>query len=245
MTLAVISLLAAGCGGGSDDDAPPPSKELELSATSPPTETDCGFTEAGLDDGGKTTLEPAAPGVYRYTTSGSASGDKLPATSTMTATPARKQGSIACIGTARKLSDRVTTGEVYLLRGEDIYAVALGASSPNLVETVRPRPAILAMSGTETSWTGEFSGPTTGTYTGEIIGRRSFRIDGRSVRAVGIESRANYRGEASGTRESEVWIQIDGSLVLQERTRSELRVGGTTEKLDYTVKLASLEPEGS
>lgn len=251
MTLAATALAATGCGGGSDDK-PAPQQGLRLSAASAPSVADCAFEDAKSLDrpaSGGDPIEAPAPGTYSYETRGTEavpgeSRRPLPATTKVSVTPSRRSGGLSCVGFVRRWSDRTTTSEVYVLRGEDVYVTAIGLDTPNQVESVAPRPAILALSGSGTAWKGAFAGDTTGSYEMEIIGRRTVRVGGESVRAVGIETRARYSGDAAGSRRTTSWLALDRALVLSEEGDSSLRVGGGDEKLSYTTKLTSLEASG-
>ena len=252
MALLSICALTAGC-GGSDDDAPAAEAgALVLEAGSPPSERDCGFEDAASVEPaapGSERVEAPEPGVYRYATTGTetvpgeAGARRLPRESEALVTPSRTLKGVTCFGSQRTFSDRTRIPEVYVLRGEDVYITALGFDTPNLVESFNPRPAVLAVSGTETVWSGSFKGSTSGDYRVEIIGRRNLRIGGKSVRAVGLRSDANYQGEAEGSRRTTTWLAADRSMVLQEEGESVLVVGGGEQRLRYRTKLVSLTPE--
>jgi hypothetical protein len=187
------------------------------------------------------------PGVYRYTTAGSESAPSgrraLPAATTALVTPARSAPGLRCFGIRHRLSHRTDTASIYVLRGADSYVVGLGVSTPNLVQRVRPRPAILGLSDTETGWTGAFTGATRGSYDVELLGRRQMTVGGQPVTAVGVLSRARYRGEVTGTQRTRTWLSTDRSLVLAEQARSVLRLGGAEERLEYRTRLLSLHPQ--
>lgn len=253
MTLVSIALLIAGCGGDSDADSG--SDEgggaLVLKAGTPPSESDCAFDDAGSvgGAGGDGSIRAPDPGTYRYSTSGTETvpggeGAKpLPRETETLVTPAREKEGLTCFGSERTLSERTRIPEVYVLRGEDVYITALGFDTPNLVESFNPRPAVLALSGSQSSWTGGFKGTTSGSYRVEIIGRRTLTIGGTKVKAVGLESTATYQGEATGTRRTVTWLAIDRSLVLQEEGTSTIEVGGGSERLEYRTRLLSMKPE--
>ena len=249
MTIVAIPLLTAGCGGDSDAKSEPDA--LVLKAGSPPSVRDCAFEDAdsiGRAAPGSGRIAAPAPGVYLYSTSGTETvpgGERpepLPHQTESLVTPSRRANDLTCFGSERRLSDRTRIPEVYVLRGEDVYITALGFDTPNLVQAFNPRPAVLALSGSTSSWNGTFTGSTSGSYRVEIVGRRTFRIGGKSVKAVGLQSDATYTGEATGTRRTETWLAVDQSLVIEEQGTSTVKVGGGTERLKYRVKLLSLTP---
>jgi hypothetical protein len=249
MTAAVITMLAAGCGGGSDDDPDAPSG-LRLSAGSAPSVEDCGFEDAkslqGDGSGGATPTAPSA-GSYTYRSRGAETvpGEgvrNLPATVRLTVTPPRRSGKLTCVGFIREWSDRTTTYDVYVLRGEDVYVTAIGLDTPNSVQSARPRPAILALSGAGTTWKGSFGGDTRGSYEMEILRRGTLSIRGERVRAVQVSSSATYSGGTTGTRRATTWLGVDRPLILREDGDSSVRVGGGDERLRYTTTLNSLRP---
>jgi hypothetical protein len=250
MTLFTISLIAAGCGGDSESKSDEPAA-LVLKAGSPPSERDCGFDTADAIEPappGSDRIAAPDPGIYLYattgtqTTPGESGREQLPHQTESLVTPARKTKDLVCFGSERSLSARTKIPEVYVLRGEDVYITALGFDTPNLVESFNPRPAVLALGSTTSSWTGSFKGSTSGTYRVEIVGRRSFKVGGETVKAVGLQSDATYTGEASGSRRTMTWLAIDRSLVIQESGQSRIKVGGGDERLDYETELLSLTP---
>jgi hypothetical protein len=238
---------AAGC-GGSTHSSPPISDQLQLSSATPPPASGCGFDQiraSAAPARGRTAGAPAA-GVYRYATSGTLSlaaqnrgASRLPATTEALATPVSRAGALECFGTEHRFGSGTSTVDVYLRRGGDVYAVALGFDTPNDVETVLPRPAILALSATATRWTGVFGGPTSGSYQFEILGRRAFRVGGRIVEAVGVSSSASYRGEVTGSRRATTWLSTDGSLIVAESGVITVDIGVAVDRLAYSLRLLS------
>ena len=244
--------LAGGCGDSKKEE--PATARLDLTPGAPPPAARCGFDEIGsLGDAarsGRGSTTPPEAGAYTYSTTGRETTEDggsatLANTTTAVVTPTRRAGGLTCFGSARRLSARTELAEVYLLRGEDIYLVALGVATPNLVETIEPRPAILALSGSTSSWTGEFRGDTSGSYQVEILGRRTFSIGGRKVKTVGLDSRATFTGETNGSQKRTTWIATDRALIVQETGSLELKLGGSVEQLGYSSRLKSLEPGGS
>jgi hypothetical protein len=250
VALPMVGVVAVGCGGGSKKDDPAPAR-LDLTPGAPPSAAQCGFDSIGdaARDGSGSTTPPKA-GAYSYSTTGretTEDGGTAPLAQTTTAivTPTRRTGGLTCFGSERRLSTRTELADVYLLRGEDIYLVGLGVATPNLVETIAPRPAILALSGSQSSWTGAFRGNTAGTYKVELLGRRTFRVGGKSVKTVGLDSRATFTGETTGSQKRTTWIATDQALIVQETGRFELKLGGSVERLAYSSRLESLEPGGA
>lgn len=248
MTVSVaIAVAASGCGGGdsSTAGAPPRSSAIELAAGTAPSVELCGFGEVGgAQASGAVKNEPPAPGVYQYATTGTERGKPLPARTNTTVTPGTARAGLTCFGSEHRYTPKVRTADVYILRGEDIYIVADGFVTPNYVQSVKPRPAILALSGTQQAWRGTFAGATSGTYSVEIVGRRTFTIGGKRVKAVGLSSTATFRGETTGSQKRETWLATGRALVVRETGTSVLQLGGDVERLSYTDRLLSLEPSG-
>lgn len=252
--LAALSLVASGCGSSSSKPAqgPPASNGLALAQGSPPTEADCGFDQLGSSARSATGSEqPPAAGVYSYETRGSDSipgtGGKpreLPGVSTQLVTPPRRKGGLTCFASEQRLSPGTRIANVYVIRGGDIYIVAIGFNTANYVQRVLPRPAILALSGTSTKYSGRFGGDTSGRYRIEIVKRGKRKVGGKSVPAVLLSVHAAFTGEIEGTQNRNTWLATDKSLLLEESGESDLRFGGDVEKLGYTVKLRSLQPGG-
>ena len=252
--LSSLSLVgvATGCGGGGSSSKQPATNALVLNPGSAPTASQCGFDQlrgSATSARGKTL--PPAPGAYGYTTQGSESVPgqtgrlrPLPRTSDSLVTPVRRSGGLTCFGMEHRHSPSTRTANVYVLRGEDIYIVAVGFTTPSYVQTVLPRPAILALSGTSTRWSGSFSGRTSGTYQVEIAGRRTIRVGGRSVKVVQLASSATFTGELTGSQKTSTLLATDRSLIVQETGTSNLRFGGDEERLNYRDRLVSLTPGG-
>jgi hypothetical protein len=240
--MAAIAIgVLGGCGGGDStaDDAPA-TQRIELSAAAAPSQELCGFGELrGPEAKGAPGNDPPAAGVYAYATAGKG----LPQRTESTVTPSTKQGGITCFGSDHRYTKTTRTADVYLLRGEDIYIVADGFDTPHFVQSVKPRPAILALSGTQQEWRGTFAGATSGTYSVEIVGRRTFTIGGKRVKAVGLSSRATFRGETTGTQRRTTWLATGRALVVRETGSSVLHFGGDVERLSYSDRLLSLEPK--
>jgi hypothetical protein len=128
------------------------------------------------------------------------------------------------------------------VRGDSLYVVGVGVSTPNLVHRIRPRPAILGLSDTQTSWHGVFAGATSGRYDVEVLGRRRFEVAGETVTGLGLRMSATYHGDVEGRQRTDTWLASDRALVLAESGRSVLRLGGAEQRLDYRNRLLSLEP---
>jgi hypothetical protein len=241
--------LSAGCGG--TDDAPAAkSNRLVLASGSAPSTEQCGFSELGTaeSDARTKTLRPPKVGTYRYETTGTESAPnegktKLGPENDIVVTPARTDGDLACFGFDRQYSAATDVTNVYIQRGEDTYITAVGLATPNYVTTIEPRPAILASAGSGTRWSGEFSGPTSGSYVVEIFARRTISVGGERVEAVGLASHATYQGETEGSQDARTWLAVDRPLILADRGRLVIRVGSATNRIDYETRLTSLEPE--
>ena len=254
-TLLALGLAAgaAGC-GAAGPEARLGSTDIALSRSAPPSAGTCGFGDAAAlrEAAATATVRPSAaplPGAYLYATRGSTSDPEvatgtrpLPSRSTAVVTPARTAAGLRCFGRRLSFERHTDTSNVYVVRGDDLYVVGVGVGTPHLVQRVLPRPAILGLSGHETRWAGAFRGRTSGTYDVEVLGRRSFRVGDRTVTAVGVASRATYRGEVEGEQTSRAWMTTGRSLVVAESGRSVLRIGGAEERLEYRNRLLSLQP---
>jgi hypothetical protein len=241
--------LASGCGG--DDDAPAAeSTRLSLTAGSAPTAQQCGLSQLDAKDPaarGKT-LEPPEAGTYTYRTKGSETASnegrtQLDPINDLFVTPPLKEGDLTCFGFEREFSPTTAVTNVYIQRGEDTYISAIGVATANYVTTIEPRPAILAVAGAGTRWSGEFSGTTSGTYEVEIFDRRPISVGGERVDAVGLDSHATYHGETEGSQDARTWLAADRPLILSERAQLVIKVGSATNRIEYESELTSLDPE--
>jgi hypothetical protein len=246
-TACALPLAFSACGDSGSAGAPK-SNRLALSASKAPTAAQCGFAGRGSPGRVAASSRAPAPGSYSYATTaretvpGQGGTRPLPARSDSVITPTRLRGNLVCFGALRRYSSPTRTADVYLRRGDDIYLVALGFDTPSFVLTVLPRPAILALSGSSTTWSGGFTGRTRGSYRVEIVGRRTFKIGNKLVKAVGVRSSAAFRGEADGTQRGVTWLAIARPLVVAESGRSVLRFGGDEERLSFSSRLLSLTP---
>jgi hypothetical protein len=76
----------------------------------------------------------------------------------------------------------------------------------------------------------------------EILGRRRFDVGGEPVTAVGLRTRATYRGDVVGEQSTRSWLATDRSLVIAESGRSVMRLAGAEQRLSYRNRLLSLQP---
>jgi hypothetical protein len=238
---------AAGCG---DDQKTPDPTSPRLTAGSAPSARACGFDgPSSAPAAGRPASSPPRAGAYRYTTRGTGTVPgagrerRLPGTTIARVSPVSREPGLACFTVERRYSPDATTQNVIVLRGEDVYITGLGFETPSSVRSVLPRPAVLALSGNQTAWSGTFRGSTSGSYEVEIVGRRRFDVGGRSVEAVGLESRASYTGELEGSQRATTWFATGRSaLVVEESGETTVNFGGDRERLRFRSHLESLDP---
>ena len=247
-TTGAITLTA---GGGGDDDAPAAeSTRLTLTAGTAPTAEQCGRAELPAQDTAARaeTLDPPGAGTYTYRTKGSETASNegqsaLDPINDLVVTPPLEDGDLTCFGFEREFSPTTAVTNVYIQRGEDTYISAIGVATANYATTIEPRPAILAVAGSGTRWSGEVTGATSGTYDVEIFDRRPVSVGGERVEAVGLASHATYHGETEGSQDARTWLATDRPLILSERAQLVIKVGSATNRIDYESELTSLDPE--
>ncbi len=242
LTASCLALgLAVSACGSSDEDPAPGARDV----LTPPARADCSAdrlaTSATPDD-----LAPRA-GTYRYRLAGSRqlTGErsaKLTGDMTLTATPSRRFGNVTCFRLRRALARDVVETATLAVRGNKLYITQAQSAVGGQQTLLAPDPPILAADPDRLSWTGTFSGATSGRYSAEVVGRRRFEVGGRSVRAVGVRLTLALRGELEGSERSLQWLATGSNLVLREEVAKRRAFGVDELRLDYRAGLRAVTP---
>jgi hypothetical protein len=224
-------------------------------APTQPSARECGAGSAAApaaEKAGK--REPAAsapdPGVYHYGVTGSQTltgaalrARDLPARGEILVSPSRAVGVLTCFRVQRRFASDIANTETYVIRGDDIYLVGITIQALGETQKIRPDPAVLSATETGSEWSGQFSGPTFGSYSFSVGGKEKFRVGGKRLRAVRISSSVSYRGAYSGIQKATTWVSVDRDVVLGEEARSSQDFGVSTLRLRSRSHLISLQPE--
>jgi hypothetical protein len=103
-------------------------------------------------------------------------------------TPARRRGDGSCFKVQTRIASDLAITRTYVIDGGDIYLVSVVTDAFGESQEVRPNPPVLSATKSASKWSGQFGGPTYGAYTFSALGKRTFRVDGAEIRAVGIAS---------------------------------------------------------
>ena len=234
--------LVGGCGenGGEEPSA------ITLPKVETPSAAVCASTSG---DAAERSERPPRPGTYTYETTGrrvligeTRRAFELPRRTQMIVSRARRVGGQSCFSTQRRLEKALGDTGTFVIRGSDIYLRTARFQAGGYIKTFRPNPAIVTLSGSELSWSGEFRGRTSGRYAVEVTGRKTFTVGGKRVRAVGIEARVSYADDIEGWERSTRWVSQDGNLLLAERVTQEREFGLDRLRLSYRARLMSLDP---
>ncbi len=243
----------AGCGGGGGGGSGPGGGKDPAAIQVPgrPSAADCGFAApTGKVSGGKKKKSPPAPGVYRYAVAGTqalpGSGVRvkdLPPRGDLYVAPARRHAGLICFTAQRRFSAEVANTSTYVIRGNDVYLVGLRIQALGESHLIHPDPPVLTVSDKGSSWSGRFGGSTAGSYQFSGLGKRTFRVGSRPLRAVGISSVVSYSGAVAGTQRSTTWISLHHEVVVAEAFRSQQRLGVSSLRLHSHSHLLSLDPD--
>jgi hypothetical protein len=239
----------AGCGGGSDPPAGKAPTAIHLPGR--PSAADCGFAApVGKGAARKKTKSPPAPGVYRYAVAGTqaipGSGVRvknLPPRGDLYVAPSRRHDGLVCFTVQRRFSTEVANTSTYVIRGNDVYLVALRIQALGESHLIHPDPPVLTVSDEGSSWSGRFGGSTAGSYQFSGLGKRTFRVGSRPLRAVGISSVVSYRGAVAGSQRSTTWVSLRHEVVVAEAFRSRQLLGVSSLRLRSRSHLLSLDPD--
>lgn len=248
--LGVTALLLVGCGSSGPTTSP-----RSIAKPSTPRVEECAFERQSRNvksSVGSTTKteSPPKPGIYSYEMKGTqvVPGQglrvkNLPNRSELIVTPARKSGSGSCFRAQTRISADLAITRTYVIEGENIFLVSVLTEAFGESQEVKPNPPVLSATSSGSKWSGQFGGPTYGAYRFSGLGKRTFRVDGENIRAVGIASSVTYRGSFRGSQVATTWIALRKKLVVAERLRSRQEFGATTLILHSTSRLTSVSGE--
>ena len=245
LAAAAVTLVAGGCGGGEGGGE---SGALRVSPPSQPAPSACATRALATGRSPDRHLAPA-PGVYRYrakgerAAAGGSDAQPLGSTIAMTATKATRVGRLLCFRVQHRYATALAQTATFVVRGPWLYLTELEVQAGAQRSLVRPDPPVLALAPSEVEWNGSFSGPTRGSYSARIVGRRRFKLGRATVRAVGVELDLQARGRVSGSERSVRWFAVDRSIAVAEEVGQDRRMGLERSRLDYTAELVSATPE--
>lgn len=242
--LAIAATAAAGCGGGEEEK----SQGITLVRPATPSTAQCKVGAARAK--GRAPRAPKA-GTYAYETRGKRvlisdkyeSTPLAPQTETVITQARREDGSI-CFASQRRYARDFGDTATLVAAGQSVYLTQLRFQVGGYIKTVVPKPPALVASRSKLDWSGRFRGRTSGTYRGEIVGRKRMRVGGKSVRAVGVVTRTTYRGEIKGSQLSTTWFSPKDNLVVAETVTQQRTFGLDRLRLTYKSRLKSLKPAG-
>jgi hypothetical protein len=250
LCIATVVLVLAGCGATGSEK-----KDAVIEKPTRPSVKDCGHALASLRMQGKekrrsSAESPPLPGIYRYDMTGSQAvpgaalrAKELPAHTKLFVTPSRKIGNATCFKVQKRFASDIANTSTYVIRGENIYLVSLLIQALGESQEIRPNPAVLSASSAGSSWSGQFGGATYGSYTFSVLGKQTYRVGARRLRAIGISSSVSYRGAVSGTQVATAWISLDHDVVVAEKVKSRQNFGVSALHLRSRSHLISLQPE--
>lgn len=245
---ALIVATVSSC-GGSD----PAGGGASIAPPSRPSARECGAGSSPAQvpkrAGKRSRASAPAAGLYRYRVSGSQTvsgaalrARDLPARGETLVSRSRTVGVLTCFRIQRRLAPDIANTATYVIRGGDVYLVGIVIQALGEAQTIRPDPAVLSATESGSEWSGQFAGPTSGSYSFSVRGRQRFRVGGQRLRAVRISSSVSYRGAYSGTQKATTWLSVDHDLVLGESARSSQDFGVSTLRLRSRSRLISLRP---
>jgi hypothetical protein len=157
--------------------------------------------------------------------------------------PSRRHGGLVCFTVQRRFSPEVANTSTYVIRGDSVYLVTLKIQALGESHLIHPDPPVLTVSDKGSSWSGRFGGSTAGSYKFSGLGKRTFRVGSRPLRAVGISSAVSYRGAVAGSQRSTTWVSLHHEVVVAESFRSRQRLGVSSLRLRSRSHLLSLDPD--
>jgi len=239
-----LALILVGCGGtpepvGDARDRPPPPLVV-------PDRAACAADRLAT----RRHPDERAPraGTYRYRVAGTqrVRGDAakpLRRDMIVEITPARRIGNVLCYRARRTLLRGVSETATLAVRGNRAYITEIESTLGGLHTRFTPNPPVLALDPDLLSWEGTFVGTTSGRYKAEYLGRRRFKVGGRSVRAAGGRLRLASTGEQVGSQRSTQWVDPHSRIVVREVVEQR-RIFGVDELiLDYRAQARTLHPK--
>lgn len=245
VALALVAL-AGGCGGGDDEDGGGGgTQSSKLAPPEKPAAADCRADVLKTDV--KPSVTPTPPGRYTYAMQGTrrdlrASGVPvaLPRSSPLTVTESTQDGNIICFRGQTAYTSKQANTITFAIRGGDLYIASIDFFVAGQTLTLKPDPPIKAIDGSgATDWSGTFSGPTKGSYTGSALGRRSFTFQGRSERALGVELKFDLTGELRAKISQTLWLSLDRGTVYEQKVNQRQDFGTQPIQLEFAAKLKS------
>jgi len=243
-----LALVAGIAGCGDDDGGDSGEQSASLKAPEQPVEKDC------APDQLRTNVKPESgapePGTYTYAMKGtrrdlnkSGVSVALPKTAPLLITPSTKLGNVICFRSQIRYTPKQANTVTFAIRGGDFHIVAIDFFVAGQTLTVKPDQPLKAVDGSGTlSWFGRFTGPTTGTYRGTTLGRRSFTFQGKSERAIGIELVFKFSGELRGSNKQTIWISLERGTLYEQDLEQVQNFGSQPIALKYAAKLKSYSP---
>jgi hypothetical protein len=240
MLLIAAALCVGIAGCGTSDSASDPVAGKAIARPSAPKAGDCAARELATGEHSRQLAPKPATYDYRLRGKETVLGERhaiydLPRSMPMIVTPSTRVGNLRCFRVQRRIRNSVVETSTFAGRGDAVYLTKLELETDTSSETLVPRPAVLAISPDDVEWSGAFAGPTRGRYRGELLGRRTIRVDGRAVRAIGIALDSSFAGKVTGTQRSQQWFSLDRHLVLRERRR----FGQENLRTTYSTRLVS------
>ena len=92
------------------------------------------------------------------------------------------------------------------------------------------------------TWSGRWSGKTSGVYQGETFEKVQLNIGGETVEAWGIHVHTEMRGEVEGEVDATVWLAPKYALTVKEHYKQRVKVDVGDYRAEWTMTLKSLEP---
>jgi hypothetical protein len=95
------------------------------------------------------------------------------------------------------------------------------------------------------TWSGSWSGDTSGHYTGKTIDHRTIKVGSDDVEVWVEELKLEMSGKVSGTVDTKLWYAPKLGLDAREDGLYDIRSQGTpgTYHTEYTITLASIHPQ--
>lgn len=246
-----LAALVGGCGGGDDEDdgGGAGAQSSKLAPPGKPTAADCRADVLKTDVKPSVTATP--PGRYTYSMEGTrrdlrASGVPvtLPRTSPLTVTEATREGNIICFRGQTAYTSKQANTITFAIRGGDLYIASIDFFVAGQTLTLEPNPPIKAVDGSGAQdWSGSFSGPTKGSYTGSALGRRSFTFEGRTERALGVELKFKLTGELRADISQTLWLSLDRGTVYEQKVEQVQNFGTQPIELKFEAKLKSYKKQ--
>ncbi len=93
------------------------------------------------------------------------------------------------------------------------------------------------------SWTGEWKGRTSGTYTGRVFDHSTMTIGGETVEVWGYETRMQMQGELNGTVIARVMYSPKYAMTVQEHYTQNIETDRGRYRAEWTMTVTSTTPQ--